>query len=111
MKLHTGLDIGSTTVKMVVIDDKKYILHSTSTRHFSDVRKTVTDVIIDCYKKFKYDSTTIAVTGSGGLKAHELLGADFVQEVVAGAKAITTMIPETDVAIELGGVDYKISYL
>lgn len=111
MKLHTGLDIGSTTVKMVVIDDKKNILHSTYTRHFSDVRKTVTDVIIDCYKKFKYDSTTIAVTGSGGLKAHELLGADFVQEVVAGAKAITTMIPETDVAIELGGEDSKITYL
>ena len=111
MRLHTGLDIGSTTCKVVVLDDSNNILYSEYTRHFSDVRKTVAEIIQRCYNKFKYDSTTISITGSGGLIVHKILGADFVQEVVASTKAISELIPQTEVAIELGGEDSKITYM
>ncbi|NLY19692.1 MAG: 2-hydroxyacyl-CoA dehydratase [Tissierellia bacterium] len=111
MILHTGLDIGSTTVKLVVLDSDYNILYSTYRRHFSDVKQTVTDVLTEAYKKFKYDTTTINITGSGGIKVHKLLDVTFIQEVVAGTKGIMTFIPETDVAIELGGEDSKITYL
>lgn len=111
MRLHTGLDIGSTTCKVVVLDSNNKILYSEYTRHFSDVKKTVAEIIERCYNRFRYDSTTIAITGSGGLMAHKLLEAEFVQEVVASTKAISEIIPETDVIIELGGEDSKIIYL
>lgn len=111
MRIHMGLDVGSTTVKLVVLDHNYNILYSTYRRHFSDVKKTVKEVINECYKSFKYESVTIAVTGSGGLSIHELLGIDFIQEVVAGNEAINHYIPQTDVAIELGGEDSKITYL
>lgn len=111
MRLHTGLDIGSTTCKVVVLDNNDNVLYSEYTRHFSDVKKTVAEIIKRCYDRFKYDSTTISVTGSGGLLVHKILGADFVQEVVASTKAISQFIPDTDVAIELGGEDSKITYL
>lgn len=111
MRLHTGLDIGSTTCKIVVLDDSNKILYSEYTRHFSDVKKTVAEIIDRCYRRFKYDSTTISVTGSGGLLVHKILEADFVQEVVASTKAISEFINETEVAIELGGEDSKITYM
>src|SRR5699024_7935437 len=62
------------------------------------------------YGQFKYDNVTISVTGSGGLAVHENLDIPFVQEVIAGTEAVTNLIPETDVAIELGGEDSKITY-
>lgn len=111
MLIHMGLDIGSTTVKLVVVDNDLNILYSTYRRHYSDVRKTVKEVIGEVYDDFKYETVTIAVTGSGGLSVHELLDIDFVQEVIAGREAIATFIPKTDVAIELGGEDSKITYL
>lgn len=111
MRLHTGLDIGSTTCKVVVMDSNENILYSEYTRHFSDVKKTVSDILRRCLSKFKYDSTTLAITGSGGLMVHKILGAKFVQEVVASTEAISKIIPETEVAIELGGEDSKITYL
>lgn len=111
MRIHMGLDVGSTTVKLVVLDDNFNILYKTYRRHFSDVKNTVKEVINECYSKFKYDSVTMAVTGSGGIKVSELLGVDFIQEVVAGTEAIEHYIPQTDVAIELGGEDSKITYL
>ncbi|MDO5712940.1 MAG: acyl-CoA dehydratase activase-related protein [Tissierellia bacterium] len=111
MKLHMGLDVGSTTVKLVVLNQKLELLYSTYRRHFSDVKKTVKDVMNDCYRKFKYDTVTINVTGSGGLSVHESLEIPFIQEVVAGTEAIKEFLPQTDVAIELGGEDSKITYL
>ncbi|MBU5669432.1 2-hydroxyacyl-CoA dehydratase [Peptoniphilus sp. MSJ-1] len=111
MLIHMGLDVGSTTVKLVILDKKLNILYKTYRRHFSDVRKTVKDVINEVYNDFKYDTVTINVTGSGGLSVHEFLDIDFIQEVVAGREAISCFIPETDVAIELGGEDSKITYL
>ena len=111
MKIHMGLDIGSTTVKLVVLDDAFNILYQTYRRHFSDVRFTVKQVINDAYAHFKYDTVTIAVTGSGALSIHKSLQIEYIQEVVAATEAIQRYIPQTDVAIELGGEDSKITYM
>ncbi|WP_455257812.1 acyl-CoA dehydratase activase-related protein [Peptoniphilus asaccharolyticus] len=111
MKIHMGLDIGSTTVKLVVLDDAFNMLYQTYRRHFSDVRLTVKQVINDAYSRFKYDTATIAVTGSGALSIHKSLQIEYIQEVVAATEAIQKYIPQTDVAIELGGEDSKITYM
>lgn len=111
MKIHMGLDIGSTTVKLVVLDDHFNILYETYRRHFSDVKLTVQQVINDAYSKFKNDTTTVAVTGSGALSIHKALNIEYIQEVVAATEAIQKFIPQTDVAIELGGEDSKITYM
>ncbi|MFR9296692.1 MAG: BadF/BadG/BcrA/BcrD ATPase family protein, partial [Aedoeadaptatus pacaensis] len=111
MLLHMGLDVGSTTVKLVALNDKKEILYSTYRRHFSDMKKTVADILTTVYHKFSDDETTINVTGSGGIAVAEFLKVPFIQEVVAGTAAIEAYLPETDVAIELGGEDSKITYL
>lgn len=110
MNLHLGLDVGSTTVKLVVLSSDFEILYSTYRRHFSDVKSTVRTVLEECYRKFKHETVTINVTGSGGLSVHEALDIDFIQEVVAGTEAIQAFLPDTDVAIELGGEDSKITY-
>lgn len=110
MICHMGLDVGSTTVKLVVLDGQHRLLHSTYRRHLSDVKKTVHEVLKECAGRFKYDTVTMAVTGSGGLGIHEILGVEFVQEVIAGSRAIEEYLPDADVAIELGGEDSKITY-
>ena len=97
MLKHLGLDVGSTTVKLVVLSEDLEILHSVYKRHKSDVIETVKEVLSDAYKIFKNDHITINVTGSGGLFVEENLGIEFVQEVVASTKAIRTFIPDTDV--------------
>lgn len=104
-----GLDIGSTTIKTAVLDDKDTLVHSSYQRHNSDVRATLYAVLKTLLKD--YDVFTITVTGSGGISVSEWLGIPFVQEVIAGVEAIKRLIPETDVAIELGGEDAKITYL
>lgn len=104
-----GLDIGSTTIKTAVLDDNDKLVYSSYQRHNSDVRATMYDVLQTLLKK--YDRFTITVTGSGGISVSEWLGIPFVQEVIAGVEAIKRLIPETDVAIELGGEDAKITYL
>lgn len=111
MLLHMGLDVGSTTVKLVALDDEEKIVFSTYRRHFSDMKKTVSDIMETVHDKFSGDDTTMNVTGSGGIAVAELLNIPFVQEVVAGTEAITHYIPESDIAIELGGEDSKITYL
>ncbi|MDR1487417.1 MAG: acyl-CoA dehydratase activase-related protein [Deltaproteobacteria bacterium] len=108
--LHIGLDVGSTTIKTVVIDGFGKILHQSYERHFSEVRKTMVGIIVGALDKFPDRTATLAVAGSGGISASKLLGAEFVQEVVAGAEAIRRLIPRTDVAIELGGEDAKLTF-
>lgn len=108
--LHIGLDVGSTTVKVVVIDSENTILFSRYQRHFSDIRQTIIDILTQTFESFSNEQITISVTGSGGLSVSEWLNIPFVQEVIAGAKAVETFIPETDIAIELGGEDAKITY-
>ena len=104
-----GLDIGSTTIKTAVIDENNTLVHSDYRRHNSDVRATLYVVLKELLVKF--DEFTITVTGSGGISVAEWLDIPFVQEVIAGVEAIKRLIPETDVAIELGGEDAKITYL
>ena len=104
-----GLDIGSTTIKSAVLDDDGNLVGSNYQRHNSDVRATLYGELKNLVKK--YDKFTITVTGSGGISVSEWLGIPFVQEVIAGVEAIKRLIPETDVAIELGGEDAKITYL
>ncbi len=104
-----GLDIGSTTIKTAVLDENNTLVRSCYQRHNSDVRATLYAVLDDLLKL--YDDFTITVTGSGGISVSEWLGIPFVQEVIAGVEAIKRLIPETDVAIELGGEDAKITYL
>lgn len=104
-----GLDIGSTTIKTAVLDDDGKLLRSSYRRHNSDVRATLCDVMNELLSE--YAEFAITVTGSGGISVSEWLGIPFVQEVIAGVEAIKRLIPETDVAIELGGEDAKITYL
>ncbi|MDE6617697.1 MAG: 2-hydroxyacyl-CoA dehydratase [Clostridiales bacterium] len=104
-----GLDIGSTTIKTAVLDEDGTLVRSNYQRHNSDVRATMYGELKELLKL--YDEFTITVTGSGGISVSEWLGIPFVQEVIAGVEAIKRLIPETDVAIELGGEDAKITYL
>ncbi|MDR2202259.1 MAG: 2-hydroxyacyl-CoA dehydratase [Clostridiales bacterium] len=108
-KYSIGLDVGSTTVKTAVLDGGGALVHSSYARHFSDIRATISRELSPLVKK--YDNFSLTVTGSGGISVAEWLGAPFVQEVVAGVAAIKLLIPQTDVAIELGGEDAKITYL
>ena len=108
---RVGLDIGSTTVKAAVLGENNELLFSEYRRHFSDIRKTVADIIAEVGEHLDESRVEIAVTGSGGISVSQWLGIPFVQEVAAGTDAIRALIPETDVAIELGGEDAKITYL
>lgn len=105
-----GLDVGSTTVKIAVCDDKDSMVYSSYQRHFSDIRSTIADVIREAYKRFKEADITIMVTGSGGLSVSKWLNISFIQEVIACTNTIERFIPNTDVAIELGGEDAKITF-
>lgn len=114
MKIHMGLDVGSTTVKLVILDENLNVLFKKYIRHHSDIEKTAKRVLKEAYEEnpnFKGADITIAVTGSSGMFLEKSLGIDFVQEVVAGTKAVKKFIPDTDVVIELGGEDSKITYL
>ena len=106
-----GFDIGSTTVKAAVVGENNELLFSRYQRHFSDIRKTVSDIIGEVGKELAGERALVAVTGSGGISVSKWLKIPFVQEVAAGTDAIKAMIPQTDVAIELGGEDAKITYL
>lgn len=108
--LHLGLDVGSTTVKIVVMDKEYNILHSRYERHFSDIKNTIIRLIEEAYELFKNYNITIMTTGSGGLSVSKWLSIPFIQEVIASSKTIETFVPSTNVAIELGGEDAKITY-
>ncbi|WMJ81063.1 acyl-CoA dehydratase activase-related protein [Clostridium sp. MB40-C1] len=107
---NLGLDVGSTTVKLVMIDQDNNMVYGTYKRHFSNIRETIAKLIEEAYLKFSKDSITINVTGSGGLSISKWLEIPFVQEVIASSKTVEDVIPNTDVAIELGGEDAKITY-
>ncbi len=105
-----GIDIGSTTVKVVVINHKNNILFQQYKRHFSEIKNTVANLLQEAREKLGNISFSAMLTGSGGVSIAKSLEIPFIQEVVATAKAIETAAPKTDVAIELGGEDAKIIY-
>ncbi len=107
---HVGIDIGSTTVKVVILNGHKNIVYSKYERHYADIKKKLQQMLHDAHKLLKDAQLTVMVTGSGGMNIAKSMGVSFTQEVVAATKAIRTFYPETDVAIELGGEDAKITY-
>ena len=112
--LHAGIDIGSTTVKLAVLDSRDMLVYSTYERHHADIRGALIEIIDAAHDHLCSaggdPSLSVAVTGSGGLSVSRWLDLPFVQEVIAGARAVSRFLPGTDVAIELGGEDAKITY-
>ena len=109
--IYLGLDVGSTTVKLVVLNRNYKIIYSRYERHFADIKKTIQQLINDAHNRFKDKSVMIMTTGSGGLAVSQWLDIPFIQEVISSTKAIEKYFPQTDVVIELGGEDAKITYL
>ncbi len=109
MKTLLGIDIGSTTVKMVVLRDKELIF-SAYERHLSNIQDTLEKLVELARTQLGCEDFLPMVTGSGGLSLAEALGIPFVQEVVAVNESISLLAPTTDVAIEIGGEDAKIIY-
>lgn len=110
MRYYMGIDIGSTTIKVVVLNSEKELIYSKYERHYADIKYKLQHVIFDAYKILKNTELTVMITGSAGMGIAQRLGVSFTQEVIAATEAIKTYHPETDVAIELGGEDAKITY-
>src|SRR5665648_1009181 len=108
--LNIGLDVGSTTVKIIVLDTEKNIVYSKYLRHFSNIKDTVVMMIEGAKTAMEGHLLTLMVTGSGWFNISQKLGVPFIQEVIACTNAIKIVIPVTDVAIELGGEDAKITF-
>lgn len=108
--LHIGLDVGSTTVKVVVMNSDLETIDMSYRRHFSDTKNTVCDVLTELTVKYPDNIFTVALTGSGAMSAANFLELPFIQEVVSCKRAVEKYIPQTDVVIELGGEDAKIIY-
>lgn len=108
MKL--GIDIGSTTVKVVLLDSFNEMIFSRYERHMSNIFSKVEELMEQLVEERGDLPARAVITGSGGLSLSRVLGLPFEQEVVACSKAVETRIPKTDVAIELGGEDAKITF-
>ena len=110
MKL--GLDIGSTTIKCVVLDDENKLIYSTYERHYSQITEKIGEILGAVKSKVpEVENAKVAMSGSAGMGVAESCNIDFVQEVYATRVAANTFIPGTDVVIELGGEDAKILFL
>ncbi len=105
-----GIDIGSTTVKIAIIDETNQVVFSDYQRHFANIQETLSELLSKAEKELGAITLRAAVTGSGGLTLSKHIGLPFVQEVVAVSSVISYRSPECDVAIELGGEDAKIIY-
>ncbi|MDE6531215.1 MAG: 2-hydroxyglutaryl-CoA dehydratase, partial [Lachnospiraceae bacterium] len=105
-----GIDIGSTTVKIAVLDPANQILFSDYERHFANIRETLHSLLEKALKQLGNVTLLPVITGSGGLTLAKHLEVPFVQEVLAVSTSLETFAPKTDVAIELGGEDAKIIY-
>lgn len=115
-KFYVGIDVGSTTIKIVCLNEENSIIYSIYQRHLSNVRETAKIMFDNFLKELKEKSGNdiqckVSITGSSGMGIASWIDLDFVQEVIACIKSIETFIPETDVAIELGGEDAKITFL
>ena len=110
MSLRIGIDIGSTTVKVVVLDEQNKLLFRSYERHFSKVREKACEILNSIAPRFSGQDIKLVITGSAGLGVAKASGIDFVQEVYATAAAVNEYIPDTDAVIELGGEDAKIIF-
>ena len=109
--LRMGIDVGSTTVKVVLLDETDNYLYKKYQRHFSNILETVHALLKEAMVGHEHDYVHVAVTGSGGMAMADKIEVPFVQEVIAETRAIKTLYPQTDVIIELGGEDAKVTYL
>ena len=105
-----GIDIGSTTVKIAIIDENNTILFSDYKRHFANIQETLKELLALAEEQLGEITVHPVITGSGGLTLAGHMEVPFVQEVVAVSTALNDYAPQTDVAIELGGEDAKIIY-
>ena len=105
-----GIDIGSTTVKIAILDPSGLVVFSDYTRHFADIQGTLANLLTKAKEQLGELTLHPVITGSGGLTIAKHLDVPFVQEVVAVATSLGDYAPQTDVAIELGGEDAKIIY-
>ena len=108
--LRLGIDVGSTTVKLAVIDDNDHLVYANYERHHTDVRATAKELFARAQRVIGDTPMRVSITGSGGMLLAKWLDLEFVQEVIASKRAVETLIPQTDCAIELGGEDAKIIY-
>lgn len=111
MELHVGLDVGSTTAKMVALNSNKEIIFKSYQRHFSDIKNTTLKLVHQLAKQFPTATLKINASGSSGLGLCEPLGIPFIQEVIACTEAVKSTQPNIDVIVELGGEDAKLIYL
>ena len=105
-----GIDIGSTTVKIAILDQAENLLFADYQRHFANIQETLADLLSKAYDQLGEISLSPVITGSGGLTLANHLEIPFVQEVIAVSSSLEKLAPQTDVAIELGGEDAKIIY-
>ena len=109
-QIRAGIDIGSTTVKLVVLDTDGRPLYQEYRRHRAHTQETLAELLREAREKTGECELLVKITGSGSINLGKALGIGFVQEVVAVATALQSAAPQTDVAIELGGEDAKIIY-
>ncbi len=110
LRYTLGIDIGSTTVKIAILNDAHEILFSDYERHFANIRETLSNLLQKAYDQLGDIELHPMITGSGGLTLANHLKVPFVQEVIAVSTTLQELAPQTDVAIELGGEDAKIIY-
>ena len=108
--MRLGIDVGSTTVKLVFLNEKDEVIYSRYERHMSNVFLKVEELLKEAHKEFGSQKLKAVITGSGGLSLAKIVGVPFEQEVIACSRAVEKLIPETDTAIELGGEDAKITF-
>jgi len=108
--LHAGLDVGSTTVKAVVLDEDRQLIFSRYVRHLSDIKTTVKQLTEELNRQFPDAFFTITATGSGALDLSTAIDVPFVQEQIACSKSIKTFLHGVDASIELGGEDAKLTF-
>ncbi|MDU7144458.1 MAG: acyl-CoA dehydratase activase, partial [Veillonella sp.] len=109
--LRMGIDVGSTTVKVVLLDEQDNYLYKKYIRHYANILDTVHTLLQEAQVGYEDAKVHVAITGSGGMAMADKVRIPFVQEVIAETKAIKALYPQTDVIIELGGEDAKVTYL
>ena len=108
--LNVGIDVGSTTIKLVVLDHEKQIICKNYARHFSEIGNALQENLTRLKRIVGEKKFSFALTGSAGMGIAQRIGLPFVQEVIACATAVKELIPQTDTVVELGGEDAKITY-
>lgn len=108
--LKAGIDVGSTTIKLVVMNHENQTLFKKYERHYSDIKKATKLLFEEAADLFADQPLKISITGSGGMVISDILDIEFIQEVIACSLTVETLIPQTDVSIELGGEDAKITF-